>query len=330
MTIRVKHVARSTIRVQQNGVGPAGADAWRAVFAIVNDGERRVRKVVDWVGGSGTEPDVGQYEGATGLVPLIADAVDIRGGAGGIASDIVFTPTGGIAATNVQAALAELDTEKAAAAYTPSGNISATTVHAAIAELDTEKADAGAMATALAAKLDDSQASVFGLTLLDDADAPTARSTLGLNETVLGKAYASYATWSSYTTTIPADDTIPQNTEGSEVLTVSITPKSATSKLRVRVSIPQFTASAILHVAFALFRDSGANAVAVATQRMIGAGDLMHVAFEHEETSGSTSATTFKLRIGPTSAGTVYVNGSTAARLFGGASHITLSVEEIA
>jgi hypothetical protein len=41
-------------------------------------------------------------------------------------------------------------------------------------------ADVTGLQTALDAKLDDSQASAFGLTLLDDANASTARSTLGL------------------------------------------------------------------------------------------------------------------------------------------------------
>ena len=74
------------------------------------------------------------------------------------AADVPFSPTGGIAATNVQAALAELDTEKAAAShnhdgvyvpvgatyaataisFAPTGTIAATDVQAAIAELDSE------------------------------------------------------------------------------------------------------------------------------------------------------------------------------------------------
>jgi Phage tail repeat like len=71
------------------------------------------------------------------------------------AADIVFTPFGGIAATNVQAALQELDNEKAALSHThsaaditgltasnvafvPSGTIAAANVQAAIAELDSE------------------------------------------------------------------------------------------------------------------------------------------------------------------------------------------------
>lgn len=80
------------------------------------------------------------------------------------ASAITNTPAGGIAATTVQAAINELDTEKAtvtalsnhtgaaagahaatAISNTPAGGISATTVQAAINELDTEKATTAAL-----------------------------------------------------------------------------------------------------------------------------------------------------------------------------------------
>lgn len=70
-------------------------------------------------------------------------------GAGSLtASGISVTPVGNISSTDVQAALAELDTEKALASHThagsaigntAAGNIAATNVQAAINELDTEK-----------------------------------------------------------------------------------------------------------------------------------------------------------------------------------------------
>jgi hypothetical protein len=63
-----------------NGIdGASGDEGWSPVFSIDNDGERRVLRVIDWVGGSGTKPTVGQYVGATGLTGTIANAVDIRG-----------------------------------------------------------------------------------------------------------------------------------------------------------------------------------------------------------------------------------------------------------
>ena len=75
--------------------------------------------------------------------------------AGTTASQILFTPTGTVSATDVQAAVAELDSETQTAlsgkapssaqtatgtSFTPAGNITATDVQAAIAELDAEKA----------------------------------------------------------------------------------------------------------------------------------------------------------------------------------------------
>lgn len=79
---------------------------------------------------------------------------------GGVAnaSAVVFTPAGGILATTVAGALAELDADLAAhiadptdahaattIGFTPVGNIAATTVAAALAELDTEKASTTAL-----------------------------------------------------------------------------------------------------------------------------------------------------------------------------------------
>lgn len=60
-------------------IGPQGFNGWSPILAVENDGARRVLRVVDWTGGSGTEPVSGLYIGVTGLVADIADAVDIRG-----------------------------------------------------------------------------------------------------------------------------------------------------------------------------------------------------------------------------------------------------------
>lgn len=62
--------------------GPAGPHGWAPIFGVQPDGERRVLRVVDWTGGQGEKPAVGQYVGAAGLVDLSADAVDVRGATG--------------------------------------------------------------------------------------------------------------------------------------------------------------------------------------------------------------------------------------------------------
>lgn len=68
--------------------GSDGTDGWSPVFALDTDGERRVQKITNWVGGEGTKPATGKYIGLGGLVDTKAEAVDIRGpiGATGPAS----------------------------------------------------------------------------------------------------------------------------------------------------------------------------------------------------------------------------------------------------
>jgi len=46
----------------------AGPNGWTPVIAGELDGTRTLIKVVDWVGGQGTKPDVGMYIGTTGYV----------------------------------------------------------------------------------------------------------------------------------------------------------------------------------------------------------------------------------------------------------------------
>lgn len=67
--------------------GAAGANGWSPILAVENDGERRVLRLVDWTGGTGTKPATGSYLGPTGFVATAAQATDIRGpqGATGVA-----------------------------------------------------------------------------------------------------------------------------------------------------------------------------------------------------------------------------------------------------
>lgn len=76
--------------------GPRGYAGWSPVTTVIADGARRVQKVVDWVGGGGTKPDVNVYVGAAAstYVSDIADAADFRGpaGAAGAASTVPGPP----------------------------------------------------------------------------------------------------------------------------------------------------------------------------------------------------------------------------------------------
>jgi hypothetical protein len=119
------------------------------------------------------------------------------------------------------------------------------------------------------------------------------------------------------TTVMVEDDTIPQNTEGDEYMTLAITPKSASSRLRIDVVV-HLASSAVNRSMAALFRDTTANALAVTIETNEGSGILRAVGFSHDIASPGTSATTFKVRAGHINAGTTTFNGVAGARKFGG------------
>ena len=130
------------------------------------------------------------------------------------------------------------------------------------------------------------------------------------------------------TTTIPFDDTIPQITEGTEFMTLAITPKSATNILIIQVTL-QIGFNGGDWTTVALFQDSTANALAATTTNLI-ANFGNPQTFSYKMTSGTTSSTTFRVRAGAGSSGTVTINGSASARKFGGVMASTMTIYEVA
>lgn len=147
---------------------------------------------------------------------------------------------------------------------------------------------------------------------------------------VVNSVLARYTATTALTVVLPEDATIPQVGEGTQILSVSITPSSNTSKLRARFKGSVSATSPIWAVA-ALFANGAANALAADLQYVNTANGVEHLVFEYEWVPGSTSAQTITLRVGPGAAGTIYMNQSTAAsQNLGGTVGATLIVEEIA
>lgn len=134
------------------------------------------------------------------------------------------------------------------------------------------------------------------------------------------------------TTTIPYDDTIPQNTEGDQYMSLAITPVSAANLLRVRAQT-QLSNSAVTQIQVAaLFQDAIAGALAAsAMYNDSSAGTQMTPPplIEYLGLAGTTSATTFKVRAGANGAGTTTFNGSSAARKFGGSLNSFMQIDEL-
>lgn len=123
-------------------------------------------------------------------------------------------------------------------------------------------------------------------------------------------------------------DTKPQQTDGVQLLTASITPKRATNKLRIEATIP-FGSVGDNGVWFALFQDSVASAIhagiAAAAKNTASIAKLLV-----DIPAGSTTPTTIKLRFGNLTGNkdVLAINGGATARWMGGASRVTLMITE--
>ena len=123
---------------------------------------------------------------------------------------------------------------------------------------------------------------------------------------------------------IPLDNTIPQNTEGQEVMTLAITPKSATNKLMIEFDCMLACIDAANYCIAALFKNNDADALIAGSNdsdTTITGGITVNK--KYYMTAGTTNAITFKVRVGSPS-GTVAFNGA-----FGAAGISSMTITEI-
>lgn len=228
----------------------------------------------------------------------------------------------------------------------------------------------GTMATQAASAVAITGGSVTGITDLAVADGGTGASTHTANAVLVGNgtsALSSIApgttgnvltsngtTWASAAATVPSgglvqvanvqtgavatgttvmpyDDTIPQNTEGDQYMSLAITPAAATNKLKITVTlVGSEVSNPADQISVALFQDTTANALAAVPCRAPTSFGPMAITFTHYMTAGTTSATTFKVRAGLNAAGTFVFNGDNAGnRLYGGVCASSITIEEI-
>lgn len=144
---------------------------------------------------------------------------------------------------------------------------------------------------------------------------------------VLQTVQAVNSTFSTVLGIIPADNTIPQNSEGNEILTASITPSSSSNKILVRAVFFGSTFS-VISTTMAIFRDSIANAIAAV--RFVGGGYDTSGVIEWLDSPASTSALTYKMRAGPAVSDPLYVNGiNTGTQVYNGVGRCTITLQEI-
>jgi hypothetical protein len=134
------------------------------------------------------------------------------------------------------------------------------------------------------------------------------------------------------TTTLPNDNTIPQNTEGDEfIATPSITPSSAINLLRARAVIWGATSVTGNTLTAAMF-DGSANAIAAGKFDYSdpGIGSRMRgISLAQTKVAGSTTGRIYSIRMGGPTAGTWTFNGQAGGGWFGGVAISSLWVEEV-
>ena len=127
--------------------------------------------------------------------------------------------------------------------------------------------------------------------------------------------------------TIPNDNTIPQNTEGTEFISQAITPRSAINLLEIESNIHADSPSND-NLTAALFQDTTANALAATTQNNGGAAYRSESFLSYRMLAGTVSSTTFKIRAGG-SVSAARFNSSAGAAIMGGTLASYLKITEI-
>ena len=151
----------------------------------------------------------------------------------------------------------------------------------------------------------------------------------GVTGTPLRTLTTELATLTSSSALIPYDDTLPQIGEGLSIMTLAITPASASNILLIEAVIPINIALASGAAIAALFLGGAANAIAV-DHRYDAVGYGGHLHLRRAIAAGTTSSITAQVNLGVGSSGpSAVVNGNASGRLFGGASRAVLSITEI-
>lgn len=143
-----------------------------------------------------------------------------------------------------------------------------------------------------------------------------------------------YTAATGITTAIPNDDTVPQSTEGTQILSQSITPASSSNKILCIVDMWGYGESGSSGLTAVLLRSTTAINVARGTVQESDAsssyGINSQVGMSFLDSPATASAVTYSVRVGHHTAGNnLTINGENSARKYGGASTATLILMEV-
>jgi hypothetical protein len=224
------------------------------------------------------------------------------------------------------------NTANAIVARDASGNFSAGTITGAVTNLSGGSAGTVPYQSASGTTAMLAAGTAGQILQSNGASAPSWRN-LNLLQTV----YSEYKSQTGFlpTAALPIDNTIPQLTEGAQVMSLTITPVSAASFILLRFNCNLgHSNSGSRPVGVAMF-DGSANAINARFMQIDGSStgnSPIPFSMEVRVPSGSISARTYSIRAGSNGgvADTVFITGSrNAGSYFGGAITATFTAQEI-
>jgi|TARA_R110000824_G_C15194486_1_gene675112 hypothetical protein len=165
------------------------------------------------------------------------------------------------------------------------------------------------------------------LFIVDDNASGTNRKTAAsriktyVNNIVQVKS-VTYSANASTTTTIPADNTIPQVGEGGQFMSLAITPNNTNNRLIILVNIYTRCDGATDQATAALFKDGASNALAGTSGRTNTANLDEGMSFTYEAAAGGTSEQTWTVRAGQDTSGTFNFNSNARGAIIYSSIHI--------
>jgi hypothetical protein len=130
---------------------------------------------------------------------------------------------------------------------------------------------------------------------------------------------------------IPLDNTVPQITEGDQVLSATITPKKTGNKIFGLISFNGDASAANLAMVAAVFKNGAASAFAATWSQDLNGSSL--VSFDFFDEATSVSPITYTVRVGPAAAGSIYINRNSSTlsggQLLGDTNYIRFTLFEI-
>ena len=149
------------------------------------------------------------------------------------------------------------------------------------------------------------------------------------SSSVIQSLYTDTSVGAAITGVIPVDNTIPQNTEGTEVFTQAITPSSTSNRVRVRFTCYGSKNTTTTRIVAALFKDSDADAIQAVVNDTYATAFGNLVVLEYEDSPATVSEVTYKIRVGVNSGTFYFLYEANGGQAFSSSGHATMIVEEI-